>query len=59
MEVLASGRQVNGHHGLAAHEVVLLLEADPHRGLAEAEARSRRERYGSVTVALGGLWTRR
>ena len=25
--------EVNAHHGLAAHEVVLLLETDPHRGL--------------------------
>ena len=47
MEVLTPGRQENAHYGLAAHEVVLLLEADPHRGLAEAEARSRRERYGT------------
>jgi len=43
---VTSGRQLEAHHGLAAHEVVLLLETDPHRGLAEAEARSRRERYG-------------
>jgi len=47
MEVLASGRQVSGQHGLAAHEVVLLLETDPDRGLAEAEARGRLERYGA------------
>ncbi len=44
---MTPGRRVNAHHGLAAHEVVLLLETDPHRGLAEAEARSRRERYGA------------
>ena len=43
---MTPGRQPEAHHGLAAHEVVLLLETDPHRGLAEAEARSRRERYG-------------
>ena len=43
---MTSGRQPEAHHGLAAHEVVLLLETDPHRGLAEAEACSRRERYG-------------
>ena len=46
MEVTAPGRQVNAHHELPAHEVVLLLETDPGRGLAEAEARCRRERYG-------------
>jgi cation-transporting ATPase F len=45
--MMTPGRQANAHHGLAAHEVVLLLETDPHRGLAEAEARSRRERYGA------------
>jgi cation-transporting ATPase F len=39
-------RLANAHHGLAAHEVVLLLETDPHSGLAEAEARQRRIRYG-------------
>ena len=43
---MTSVGQPEAHHGLAAHEVVLLLETDPHRGLAEAEARSRRERYG-------------
>ena len=43
---MTSGRQPEAHHELAAHEVVLLLETDPHRGLAEAEACSRRERYG-------------
>jgi cation-transporting ATPase F len=37
---------VNGHHGLAAHEVVLLLGTDPGRGLAEGDARGRRVRYG-------------
>jgi cation-transporting ATPase F len=47
VEVLSSGRQVSGHHGLAAHEVVLLLETDPYRGLTGAEARGRRERYGA------------
>ncbi|HEU5417692.1 MAG TPA: HAD-IC family P-type ATPase [Streptosporangiaceae bacterium] len=47
MEVMTSGRQGNAHHGLAAHEMVLLLESDPHRGLTGAEARSRRGRYGT------------
>ncbi len=35
------------HHGLAAHEVVLLLETDPHRGLSAGEAAERLERYGA------------
>ena len=34
------------HHGLAVHEVVLLLATDPHRGLTTAEARSRLDRFG-------------
>src|SRR5665647_1296176 len=34
------------HHGLAAHEVVLLLATDPHRGLTTAEATSRLDRFG-------------
>ena len=34
------------HHGLAAHEVVLLLETDPHRGLTRQEAAGRLARYG-------------
>ncbi len=34
------------HHGLAAHEVVLLLGTDPHRGLTAAEAADRLDRFG-------------
>jgi cation-transporting ATPase F len=34
------------HHGLAAHEVVLLLETDPHRGLTSREAAERLARFG-------------
>ena len=34
------------HHALAAHEVVLLLETDPHRGLTEVEAAERLVRFG-------------
>ncbi|MGZ5405787.1 MAG: cation-translocating P-type ATPase, partial [Nocardioides sp.] len=34
------------HHALAAHEVLLLLETDPHRGLTGAEAADRRDRFG-------------
>ncbi len=38
------------HHGLAAHEVVLLLETDPHRGLTGREAAERLARFGSNTL---------
>jgi len=34
------------YHVLAAHEVVLLLGTDPHRGLTTAEATSRLDRFG-------------
>jgi len=34
------------HHGLAAHEVVLLLDTDPHRGLTGPEAAERLARFG-------------
>jgi cation-transporting ATPase F len=34
------------HHGLAAHEVVLLLETDAHHGLNHQEADGRLARYG-------------
>jgi cation-transporting ATPase F len=40
----------NAHHGLAAHEVVLLLETDPHRGLSSDEAARRVERFGPNTL---------
>jgi cation-transporting P-type ATPase F len=42
------------HHGLASHEVVLLLETDPGGGLTEAEARQRRERYGPNVLPRAG-----
>ncbi|GIE99415.1 cation-transporting P-type ATPase [Paractinoplanes rishiriensis] len=38
------------HHGLAAHEVVLLLETDAHRGLGVLEAGERLGRYGPNTL---------
>ncbi|WP_350275852.1 cation-transporting P-type ATPase [Kribbella sp. HUAS MG21] len=38
------------HHGLPAHEVVLLLETDPHRGLTEQDAAERRIRFGPNTL---------
>lgn len=39
-----------GHHGLPAHEVVLLLETDPHSGLSNAEVAERLERFGPNTL---------
>ncbi len=42
----ASVSPAPAHYGLAAHEVVLLLETDLHRGLLEAEAAERLERFG-------------
>jgi cation-transporting ATPase F len=45
----------NAHHGLAPHEVVLLLETDQHRGLGGAEAAVRLARFGpNVLPATGG-----
>ncbi len=38
------------HHRLAAHEVVLLLETDPHRGLTGQEAAQRLARFGPNTL---------
>ncbi|MPZ79005.1 MAG: HAD-IC family P-type ATPase [Actinophytocola sp.] len=38
------------HHGLAAHEVVLLLESDPHRGLAGQVVVERLARFGPNTL---------
>ncbi len=34
------------HHALAAHEVLLLLETDPHRGLTAGQAAARLDRFG-------------
>ncbi|CAN5657589.1 cation-transporting P-type ATPase [soil metagenome] len=36
----------DAHHSVAAHEVVLLLETDPHRGLSSDEAAQRLDRFG-------------
>ncbi len=36
----------NAHHGLATHEVVLLLETDALRGLSDHEAERRLQRFG-------------
>ena len=35
------------HHGLSAHEVVLLLDSDPLCGLSSAEAGDRLHRFGA------------
>jgi cation-transporting ATPase F len=40
------------HHGLAAHEVVLLLETDPHRGLTGQEAAERLGGSGRIACPL-------
>jgi len=45
-----SSPPANAHHGLAAHEVVLLLETNPHRGLNGEEAERRLERFGPNTL---------
>ncbi|BDT91549.1 putative cation-transporting ATPase F [Nocardia sputorum] len=37
---------VAAYHGLTAHEVVLLLESDQHRGLGEQQVAERRARFG-------------
>lgn len=43
------------HHGLAPHEVVLLLETDQHLGLRGPEAAERLARFGpNVLPAAGG-----
>ena len=36
----------SAHHGIPAHEVVLLLETDPHRGLSTKDAGQRLQRFG-------------
>lgn len=49
------------HHGLPAHEVVLLLETDPHLGLSDDEAAERLQRFGPNALPLakrGGLLLR-
>ncbi|MCI0385049.1 HAD-IC family P-type ATPase [Streptomyces sp. CNQ085] len=50
-------RAGEAHHGLPVHEVVLLLETDPDRGLAGDEAARRLDRFGPNTLpaaARGG-----
>ncbi|WP_308257378.1 HAD-IC family P-type ATPase [Pseudonocardia lacus] len=44
------------HHGLPAHEVVLLLQSHPDRGLSGAEARERLGTFGpNALPATGGV----
>jgi len=43
---LPAAAATDRHHALPAHEVVLLLETDAHRGLAAEEARDRLDRFG-------------
>jgi cation-transporting P-type ATPase F len=51
----SAGSRSNEHHGMSTHEVVLLLETDPQRGLGDAEAARRLARYGpNVLPAAGG-----
>lgn len=50
--------QEKAHHGLPAHEVVLLLEADPFEGLDPDQVPGRRELYGRNVLprsTRGGL----
>ena len=45
-----TGSATTAHHGLAVHEVVLLLQTDPHRGLSDAEAAERLKTFGPNTL---------
>lgn len=51
----------NSHHGLPSHEVVLLLQTDPHRGLSDEVAAERLEQFGPNTLPAprgAGLFVR-
>ncbi|MFI7576344.1 HAD-IC family P-type ATPase [Micromonospora sp. NPDC049497] len=51
----------SGHHALAVHEVVLLLETHTERGLTDEEAAARRKRFGPnvlPTADSGGVLRR-
>jgi len=54
MTATAAGRST-GHHGLTAHEVVLLLETHVEQGLSDQEVVERRSRFGpnSLPAAEG------
>jgi cation-transporting P-type ATPase F len=51
MTAAGVGLPASAPHGLAAHEVVLLLETDPHRGLTVEQAAERLERFGPNTLS--------
>ncbi len=46
MDATVGAARPDGHHGLATHEVVLLLETDAQHGLDDREVGQRLERYG-------------
>lgn len=51
----------NVHHGIPGHEIVLLLETDPHRGLSADEAKQRSQRFGPNILPAqrtSGRWVR-
>ena len=48
--VVSDAVTANAHHGLAAHEVVLLLQTDPHRGLTHGVAAERLKEFGLNTL---------
>ena len=57
MNSSAPALATKAHHGLATHEVALLLDADPHRGLSSEEAAQRLAHFGpnvlpAATVAV-------
>jgi cation-transporting P-type ATPase F len=58
---LPSSPERGSHHALAAHEVLLLLETNPARGLSSAQARSRLEHFGPNVLPAAdatGAWGR-
>ena len=58
---MANQVEVNSHHDLAAHEVVLLLQTDPLRGLSSDVAGQRLDQFGPNTLPAprgSGLLTR-
>ena len=52
MSSTTSKVSANSHHTLPAHEVVLLLETDPRRGLDPAQAADRLDRFGPNALPL-------
>ncbi|PRC58538.1 hypothetical protein C6A85_27985, partial [Mycobacterium sp. ITM-2017-0098] len=47
-----SSAVANSHHAVVAHEVVLLLATDPHRGLSSAVAEVRTAQFGPNTLPV-------